>query len=481
MDERNNDALQGNEALTENEIIEEATTEAVSSDDALKTELEELRDLFQQELDAASESAEDEDFIQQLCDVDANEEEEASEEDAKICECCEECAVSKDYGEDYPYCDACREAMKRYPLRASGFFMAIAMVVAFFCCAYVSLDYMTPMTTVSEGSTYYSEGKLTSAMYTHYNYISSASQDTVSMRAVRELIDCFDKTGYSSEVGGLIERYYSETALKMPWNKKYADLLEHTKVLEETYYAVNGEVEDALNGAKFDYDEYIAKLDALKEVNPKELGESDVTEQYNEVFIEYYKYILMSLSGKDVKTQLEQLAYIDSIDKNNMQWAYLSNYCAVAARSGDLELTTSLYNRLLEINKEDPNAYTALASFYRFEKDVDKMLEICAEAEKNGYSEDKSYQMQRAIAYALKGEGSVALEEMTTYMNSSQLTVQSCNLYALLALYNGNNDIYEEMKATLENAGYELSEIVTEYKNGNLTIEEALTDKRGDI
>ena len=86
-----------------------------------------------------------------------------------------------------------------------------------------------------------------------------------------------------------------------------------------------------------------------------------------------------------------------------------------------------------------------------------------------------------AIAYMLKGEGAVALETMDEYMSMSGYTVQTCNLYALCALYNGNEETYEQMKTVLETSGYKISDAVEQYKNDKITIEEILTDKEGEI
>ena len=128
------------------------------------------------------------------------------------------------------------------------------------------------------------------------------------------------------------------------------------------------------------------------------------------------------------------------------------------------------------------NAYLAKASYYRYLEapDADKILEICAEAAANAYGGDLSYKQYEAIAYLIKGEGAVALECIEEAMNSLY-TVQSCNLYALCGLYNGNTEIYEEMKTLLEDSGYEISPLVTKYKNGKITIAEVLADNGGDI
>ncbi len=506
MDETNKDGLLENEQTVEeiteeraeeaNEAATEEVTDAAAAEqadeapeetnetDPLTEELEGIRDMFQRELDSAAEAAENGELIQELDDENSNEPEENSEEEEekKICECCGECAVSGDYGEDYPYCDSCRELMKRYPLRASGVFAILAMILVFFLSAYVSVDYLDSMTSAIDGDAQYASGKITTAMYSHYSYINSTEPDKVSRLAVKQLIDCFSKTGYTSEAQSLIEMFFTEEELKLPWNKKYNDLLTLCKSIEETYYAVTGELGEALNGAEFDYEESVAKLDALLKMNPKQEGKSETVEAYNEVFIEYYKYILMSMSGKSYEEQLEQLAYIESIDKYDMQWAYLSNYCAIAARCHNLELTEELFDKLLEINKEDTNAYVALASYYRFAEtpDADKMIEICNEAAENVPSNDNNYRMTLAIAYLLKGEGALALEEMEAFTATAN-TVQGCNLYALCGLYNGNKEIYKDMKALLESYGYEIGEVVEKYKNGKISITEALQDLGGDI
>ena len=132
---------------------------------------------------------------------------------------------------------------------------------------------------------------------------------------------------------------------------------------------------------------------------------------------------------------------------------------------------------------EDFAAYLALASYYRYAEtpDADKILEICKEAKANAYQGDYTYMPYMAIAYLFKGEGAVALETMEEYMTMSGYTVQTCNLFALCAAYNGNDEIYNEMKTVLETSGYELSVLVEKYKNDKITIEEALTDMGGDI
>ena len=455
-------------------ITEEEVTELKSE---LETELEELRDMFQKELDAQTNGTEG--LVVPQSDDEAVDTEE--EEEFIPCDCCGENPRSVSFGEDYPYCDSCREAMKRYPLRFSGFLTLIISLALIVGTAYLAMPTIDSWIPALEGLMLFEEGKLYSAIESSFSSLNSAEKENVSKKLVRKTIDAYVSTGYYSDAAGLIETFFTETALKMPWNAKYNKILTDNTVLQETYYTVSDIIEPVANGLEYDYDEIIASLDALKEVNPKEEGKSTVTEKYNEVFIEYYKYVVMSVNGKSLDEQLAQLKKVDEIGEG-YEWAYLSNLCGIAARAGDEETVNKAFEKAIEINKEDTNAYIAKASYYRYLEtpDADKILEICAEAAKNSYGSDLSYKQYEAIAYLIKGEGAMALEAIEEAITSGY-TVQTCNLYALCGLYNGNTDIYKEMKTLLAGSGYEISPLVEKYKNDKITIAEIIADNGGDI
>lgn len=493
MDENKKDEMQ-----TQDDIVSPETTEVPEAQEVQETaeneaqpaeesaqqdeliqELEEIRDMFQKELqNAQSEEA----LIQELDDISEEpaDEEPAEEAEVRLCECCGENPCSEEYGEDYPYCEDCRNLMKKYPMRISGIVMTIIMIAVFLATAYASADYVDEFLTVADAAINYDSGKVMTGLTSYYSYLASASDDKISMKAVKDTLDGYGKTGYITDAAALIERIYSESQLKMPWNIKYAKMLADSDALTKTYYKVAEIIEPVMNGEDYDYDKIIAELDALYEAVP---SESEGIEAYEGVFIEYYKYVVMSVNGKPTEAQLEQLKKVDEVNKSNMEWAYLANYCALAARAGDGELVDELYNRLIKINREDGNAYAAKASYYRYMEtpDPEKMLEVCEAAKENLPAGDLSYMPTMAIAYLLKGEGALALETMDEYMAQSAYTVQTCNLYALCAAYNGNEDVYDEMKSILENSGYELSSLVSDYKADKLTIEEVLADKGGNI
>ncbi len=482
MDENKRDEMQSEEMEVQN-TEETANEEPAADKDELTQELEELRDMFQQELDKATEEAENqtEALIQELDEIEETQEEEAEEEfTGRLCEICGENPCAEEFGEDYPYCEECRNIMKKYPMRASGILMTVLMIAVFVASAVVGSGYINAFMSVSEYAAYYDTGRLMTALNGYYAYNSSAEVDKISMKAVKDSIEGFLKTGYITDATSLIEKVYSENELKLPWNKKYAKIIEESKKLTEDYYTISEIITPVLNRENDDYEKIMADLDALYEATDEEGNSAEI----NAVFVEYYRYVVMSVLGKEPEDLLAQLEKTAVADKDgSLQWVYLANYATVAAKCGDLELTELLYNKMIGTNREDTAAYIALASYYRYAEtpDADKILEICEEAKENAYQNDMTYMPYMAIAYLLKGEGALALETMEEYMSMSGYSVQTCNLFALCAAYNGNDEIYNEMKNVLETSGYELSVLVEKYKNDKITIEEALQDKGGDI
>ena len=465
------------------EIGEESTEDSSSEEKTeLEAELEEIRDMFQKELDAARENTDSEMLIQELDHENPdslNDEEEV--QNLPLCECCGENPRSQDYGEDYLYCDSCREIMKRYPLRFSGVLTLLLSIALVIITGYFAFSSFDSSIAAADFVATAESGKTFSALQAGYSYLQETDKSTVSKKVVRMMIDSYVNTGYFTDAGTLIETYFTETELKMPWNKKYQNIVTESTVLQETYYAVSEIIEPVAMGQEYDYEEIMAELEALKSVNPKAEGKSTVTEKYNETFIEYYKYVVMSVNDESLEAQLEQLKKVDENGKG-YEWCYLANLCGIAARAGDEETVNDAFDRLVSMNKQDMNAYIAKASYYRYleKPDADKILEICAEAAANAFNGDLSYKQYEAIAYLIKGEGTLALESIEAAI-SSAYTVQTCNLYALCGLYTGNTAIYDEMKELLESSGYEISELVTKYKNDEISIDEIIADNGGDI
>ena len=459
------------------EMAEDTAEEIAEEKNELEAELEEIRDMFQKELDAARDGNSTEMLIQELDDEAAAEE----EENLPKCECCGENPCSQDYGEGYPFCDSCRETMKRYPLRFSGVLALIVGIALVILTGYFAMPALDSSIAAADVVMNFESGKLMSALQSGYSYISSNDPSIVSKKVVNKMIDGFLKAGYNSDAVNLIDTFYTEDALKLPWNKKYKKIIDDTTAFQETYFKISEIIEPVAQGDKYDYDEIMAKLDALKTADPKADNPEATIEKYHDVFIYFYEYVVMSINEKSYDEQLAQLKKLDEIGEG-YEWVYLGNLCSLAARASDEELMNDAFERLIAINSEDTSAYIAKASYYRVldTPDPDKILEICKEAEAHAAEGDLSYKQYEAIAYLLKGEAKLAFEAMEEVISTSY-TVQTCNLYALCGLYAGEDSAYNDMKSVLEGSGYEISDLVTQYKKGKLTIEEILADDGGDI
>ena len=299
MDELKKDGLLPEEE--EKEVSEEITEDfsAFSDEEAeqeeLIEELENIRDMFQEELDRAIEETDEEGLLIQELEIDEEyaEDEEAEISPEDLCQCCEEKRRYKELDEDYPYCEDCRNAMKKYPMRKSGILAFLFAGVIFVASLVVSYPYMNDSLTIADASSNYKSGYIMSALQSYYSYFNGGKSGAgVSKRAFNEIIEGYNKLGYQTNAAQLINTYYSEDDLKRPQNKKYAEVVRESTVLTETYEAVSEVTADALEGKDYDYDKVMADLDALKEVNPLEEGKSEVTEKYSEAFIEYYKFVL---------------------------------------------------------------------------------------------------------------------------------------------------------------------------------------------
>lgn len=449
--------------------------------DALYKELEEIRDMFQEAIDnAAQDENEGGELIQEL-DYEAEDEdtgEAAKAADLPLCECCGEEKVSTLYGEGYPYCDSCRELMKHYPLRISGVLSILAMIVIFALSAYLSGGSLEKALVVLEARALASENKMMSVVESLYSYAADDSND--SKKLTELLVDGFVRTGYVNNAKQVIEKHLTPEELEKSANRKYREISDFVDNFLATRDTVQTLVNDAFSGKDFDCDKLIAELDKEKE----KFIDEEKGIKYNAPLIEYYKYELLRLSKADLEKQLEVLQGIEKADEKGLaEWIYVPSICEVAAKMGNRELAEEYSERMKKTNSEDMKAYTNMALYYRFleQPNADAMIALCDEAAKAAPAGDTSYYPTLAVAYLIKGEGALAFDTMTQYMNSNYYTVPNCNLYALCALYCGDEDTYSNMEATLENSGFEMSELVVKYKKNKLSVDEVIADMRGDI
>lgn len=461
-------------------------------EDDLVKELEGIRDLLQTELDSVDENGEitvrhtetvleNGELIQELEEIDetAVKDEDETPVEKRICACCGENECDDSFGEDYPYCTECRKLMTASPVHVGGILMAVVMIVVaaaslFFCAKNVD-GYMT----LINADIAYSDKKLIDAATSYNSYIQSASSDDVSLKAVKRLIEIFSSMGYYNDAATLVNTYGDENA-SIGKNEKYAKIPETYASFLATSSAINSAIGDVINsGEKFDYDEKAAELDKILAEGKDSEGTA-----YSEVFVEYYKYVLMSIAELDADKQIEQLLKVMEIDKGENPWIYMPNLVNVYANEGDSENAGLYFEKCMEINIQESDLYMVYANAFRFgEKvDADKILEIADRAKESWPSSAApGYQQIYAIAYLLKGDGESAMNAIEEYVGNGNYTVSACNLYALCSLYVKDTDGYQKMVDLFKNSGSSIGKDIVKYKNGKMTLEEVLTDKGGDI
>ena len=281
--------------MDENENKKSQPSDMPDEVDALDRELEDLREMFQKQLDeetakALSEEENADKDEQTEEDGEAPEDKEYTEEDgfliqpldeievsaaesehpvekteAHLCECCGEKPCDTSFGEDYPYCSDCRALMKANPINPCGILAFVLMLIVCVASLFITAPLVDDYDTLLNAQFAYEEKKMTDAVSYYQTYLSSKSDDdTISMKAVRNTIDAMTTLGYYADADSLIETYISESKLKTPKYKKYAGIRQEYTLLSDTSTVINETLSD-ISSDDFDYESAIKKVDKLIE------------------------------------------------------------------------------------------------------------------------------------------------------------------------------------------------------------------------
>ncbi len=483
------------EVAAQPEPADDAADEAPVQDDALKQELEGIRDLLQQELDHAG----DEPLIQALDEVQEEEPEDEEIPEDELCKCCGERRRDTSFGEDYPYCSECRDVMKASGLRVPAVLMLLLTFILAGASLYFSTYYIADYNTLMQAEQHYEAHELSDAAALYSQYISQKSgadlqsltgfQDAYSITAVKQLAKTFADMGYLGDANEVLTTYLGEKALKMPWNKQYRALNEEYAALSKTSTAINEILQDVLYYGETDVDfkDRDAQLQAL--VLEKD---EDGNLVHNAAFVEFYRYVLLNVQGASNEEQLKQLQLVQQLDENQHPWMYLSTMADLSSKLGDVEGTKAYVEECLAINKQEAAAYKSLANVYRFQKepDADQILAVAEQAKTHLTSSVGSaptYQEQFAVGYLLKGDYEKAMQAMEAYMSfttsygTPAYSVSSCNLYALCSLLSDDQEGYDQMAQVLASAGRAPSKLIKQFQKGKITMVELLQDDGGEF
>ena len=493
--------------LSETEGLPEMESNQTDSGEKLREELEEVRALFEEtlknETDKANNPDSEAELIQPLEDIDRQEDEEANvPENTRECACCGEELPEESFSEGREYCDSCYGAMKKYPLRARGFITCLVMAVAFFAAIFTAVTSVVNFEDASDTSYEYyfyamedySLNRTISAVNGYTRYLAAREDgDSVSMTAVKHTIDCYDRMGAYAYAAELIEEHFTDAQLKLPWNARYRKIIELNEMYNTTYNKIVELSSSAVTEDGYDFEKLIGDTLALKEETDEEGNRL-----YADFVIDIYTFDYMTMADYSDE---ELFSFISEIDEKygEQENSHLTSLCRYAAITGRKDVADECFDRMMEINSQNIDMYSAYFNYYRFletpdtekmKEITDKMATICGELSQKCGIYNMDYLYNRTITCLLTGEGSMAMEAMNELQSavnyygsyySGTYTTSTVNLYALTCLYNGNTEGYESAKTLMEQSGHKLSDLVEKYKDEKITIAEALTDKGGDI
>ena len=450
----------------------------------VQEELEELRDLFQKELDLQTETYLAGGDIQEYDDEEESDEDEAeslSEED--LCECCGEKRRDTSVSEDYPYCSECRDLMQHYPIGFKGILTLVIVLV--FSCLSIFMIFSKNSETIAatlDADSLAAEGKLYSALYTYYDAVSASNSDFVPKKTVAKCAKAFALMNDYSDGYTVARRYLDERDLKLP---TYKFIAEYGKV-NDTLTAIQNIIYEPLSKEDRSADDAEKICEDIEK-----LRENDENE-YDDFYIDYYKYVVMHTLEVPLEKQLEELKKIDE-KHSKEQWVYSYDFCAVAARLGDIETAKKYFDVIMKHNTEDSTAHAYLADAYRFTQapDPDIMLELVKQGfEAQGtysYANCDLYRVQ-ALAYMLKGDYDKAFESAEqAYQFAYENSFSVNNLFPCLYTYMICGSLTENKTAvsTVENLlkqnGYEVADEIQSFLAGETELKVLIVNPEGEL
>lgn len=476
------------ENLNPTEETEELTAEAEQSV-SLEEELENIKDMFQTELDNAmyGEEADGETDTAEYynnsneADGEADEDEKNTIPEEDLCECCGEKERDKAFGDDYPYCNDCRELMKKYPFGFKG----IASLAAVLVLIVVSVLYVFPqnfsiLSASMKADEYAAQGKLYSSFYTYYETLSAIDKENPPKKLVARCAKAFASLNDYIDASYIVKTFFSEAELKLPAYKELNDYAHKAESLQAVESAIYEPLSKA-DHSEEDIDDMIAIIDAL--------AEKEGTE-YDPFYLDYYKYIVMRTLDADLTEQFDMLAEIDK-EYGDTEWVHYYDLCNAAARLGHVDTAEIYFNKITEINSEDGIAYVYYANAYRYSEtpDADKMLEIIEKGlvaqGRYNYATTDLYRMQ-ALAYLLKGDSDKAIESAKIMYSaisannfSANNLLESIYTYALCALVADDTEAYKTVTELLKYNKHELPKEIIKAAKSEKGIINLITDPEG--
>ncbi len=495
-------------------------------------EMDELVRVFKEELDKAVAEAEAEDTTEEY-DVEGYNPKEVSRDKSKkkkapsysedeLCECCGERPRGTEKNPDSLYCEECEAILEKYPYDWKGLVAIVAMlgvVITAIICFAINMPIFANM---QKGDRYAKENKLFSAM-TYYDLAKTHSTDNTETPSTTKAIPALYakriaveyKLLYMDMVITEYEAYIPEGIRNFPQFKEataaYNDIHQMMGSVSIIERVSNGyaSIDD------IDYDKAMAEYDALigktvYEQNGNFFLEGDegfvkdentISFPISAQWINIYKYSMAVAKEKD---EQELIKHLEAANKDS---DYLQRFISPLLAStyigvGEYAKAEPLIELVKTHNAEGVDYHMLTAMMYRCrDGEYQKGIDVCVEG-LNMLSRlydtnlvayiGHVLSMQKTLCFImLKDYESAYNSAVECYSYSSETGTaisQAKDLYAILALATNRDDVYETLKAEIENLKevspenvIDFSSDVSDYKAGKITLEEIVKSGRYDL
>lgn len=480
-----------------------------AEDAALETELEGLRDTFQQELDKAAQAADGsgEDTPPEADENAGDEEDEgtnplerivdwdnlidtsvpdipidteslvqpdgqADEEEAfdeTLCLRCQKNERDTSVREDYPYCEKCRNEMKKYPISWAVIPLVIVLIIGVIFAGYTIPSAVSEYAPVAAADKLMLQKKPTDSLNA---YFALYEQGTSTPAMIKKMVKALWDNGYTQDVAYLINAEYTPEELEKGSNKEIRVINEKVTAFNATAQAlaqVFAEYEST-PAAEIPYDELIGKIDALTDTEDA---------KYDEAIKLYYKYYAAKISGKPANDRLNFLNEMGKVNKTDYKWLYLPKAAECQAELGDYDGAMNTVKKLRSANHGSPDAYALEAVIYRRQKAYDKAI-AAADAGLAVSTDNPELLRQKAIVLLLQGENEAAKEQAKKAYETST-NVGTANTYAIVCHITKDNGEYDAILAMLKSYDTDLTATTKSFIEGKTTLEAIFLEGNGDI
>lgn len=468
------------------------------TEEELATELEDLKNMVQGELDKMKEEAPDADW-KDFVDAALYEKKNGIKPDYHRPEKCEICGEN-DAVEGEKYCEQCLDDMKHYPFEWWQFIIPIMAV--FFLVFGILLGHQSwsLYQGTASAQSLARQGKLSSALDA-YGTLNGTIEDEGGDYGVqyrKNQVKILNKTGVQNF--GLLSNYL-ESYYPTDLNKWYNSYARKAQANIDDYQKAYEYLEEAAQNAE-SQDDYKAVLKSYNET----LKDKDV----NTAYANFFRYDLALMYDQSYE---EQKKYVDAIAAEGKEYEslYLPLQTEIALGEKEYATALDLADQMEAINKEDIYVYVFRSVAYRMQGE----LGLAADAADAGLKIDGSastLNYQRAILFLLEGDLTLAsayAEEAHTNAATAGNYISACSLYSLIlqeqiaekneAIKSATGDAKDKLKsekADLKSTydslmsefdeygaayGYEISPDVNKILKGKKTVEEVFLKGTGDF